>query len=181
MTQIDSYYPKSVFLQTDSSLPTALERLADAGGRLRAVLETLDDEALRSSPVGGKWSPAEVSDHLILATGLLAKVVVRACGDRSPPVMPKGELSSEGKPVSPPLVVPRTGRAREELVADLRQTVEDLERAVRRASDLGKLDRVALSHSFFGELSVLECLQMAGWHFEHHLRQLQRDFAGSVG
>lgn len=175
MTRIACYYPKSVFAHGDPLLPAATERLAIAGERLCTVLAALDDESLQERPAIGTWSPGEVSDHLILATGRLAKVVKRACEDRPPPVMPMGELGAAGKPVSPSIAEPRPGRAREELIADVRLTVGELSRAVQLAGELGKLDRMSLCHSFFGELTTLECLQMAGWHFEHHLRQLPQD------
>ncbi|MEX2536887.1 MAG: hypothetical protein WD273_14925 [Trueperaceae bacterium] len=42
------------------------------------------------------------------------------------------------------------------------------------ARESGRLDETCLVHSFFGEMTVAECLQLAAWHFQRHFRGVKR-------
>jgi uncharacterized damage-inducible protein DinB len=169
---ITSYYPKSVFTGRYPGLDEATTGLDGASEGLCSLLEKLSDDALQQRAASGKWSTAEVADHLVLVNEVLARSVSRACFDLPPVVLPQGYLSDEGKALSPAQSEPRAGRTRSELLVDVRRTAADLIEQAERAGELERLDVVGLVHSFFGEMTALECLQLAAWHTERHVRRL---------
>jgi hypothetical protein len=170
--QISDYYPKSYFTGRHPGIEGAATELGAACQRLCSLLENLSDDELQRPFAPGKWSPAEVADHLVLVNEVLAQSVAGACAGFPPIQLPKGYLSDEGKALSPPQGEPRPGRGRSELLVDVRRTASDLIAQAERAHELERLDVVGLVHSFFGEMTALECLQLAAWHTERHVRRL---------
>lgn len=172
MRAIESYCPKAILRSGRASRAEAGECLRTGTARLLGVLEAVAEETLRRPVAPGKWSLAQIADHLVLVNQLLASLIDRACLGKPAPVMAMGMLSDEGRPVAPEATLPRDGRLRAELLRDAADAERVLLDAVARAAEQGALDQACVCHGFFGELTTLECLQLAGWHVEHHLRQL---------
>lgn len=172
-SRIAEYYPKTVFSKRYPGLTEAVSGLTSASERLCGLLADLTPEDLQRPVAPGKWSPAEVADHLVLVNELFVRVIDSAqVPGSSPYLMPKGRLGEDGKAISAPEGEPRSGRAGEELSADIRRSTAALLESARHAREVGKLDEVCLVHAFFGDMSAAECVQMAAWHMGRHLRKL---------
>lgn len=170
---IADYYPKTVFSKRYPGLAEAVHGFSSATERLCELLAELSDEDLQRPLSAGKWSPAEVADHLVLANRLFTRCVASA-GDPSATIlsMSKGRLSADGKAIAPTDLEPRPGRNREELIADTRRAAESLLAEGQRARVEKRLDEPCLVQAFFGEMSALECVQLAAWHMVRHVRKL---------
>ena len=169
---ITSYFPKSVFDRRFSSVGEAAVGLDAGCEEVIARLQGLTAAELDTPRAPGKWSAAEIVDHLVLANRLFCRALGTTFAGTPPPVMPRGHLSEDGKPVAAPEAEPRAGRSRAELTADLRESTTGLVDLGKRLDAVGKADAPCLVHAFFGQLTVLECLQLAAWHMRWHLRQL---------
>jgi uncharacterized damage-inducible protein DinB len=132
----------------------------------------------------GKWSPAEVVEHVNLAYdaflqelagGAPMKVKTKAWQrvllrfTMVPKILrgggfPKGARAPrETRPESPN---PDQAAA----VASFTKRAAEFEKAVARARDSGK--RVRLTHAYFGAMTLEHSVVLLARHLEHHARQL---------
>jgi len=177
MPQISEYFDKSFLEREGSDLGTVLLSLERSKQKFLATLEGVPDEHLQLAPAEGKWSPAQIADHVVRVNQIcvvaLNLSLERAKNPTLPiPTAPKGRLSSEGKPIAPDEEQPRAGRTRAELVADLEQSVKQLEHIGPPIEAAGQLDKLARELPFFAPMTALELLRLASWHMRHHARQL---------
>ena len=177
MPQISEYFDKSFLEREGADLKTVLVSLEKSKQKFLTTLEGVPEERLQVSPAESKWSPAEVADHVVHANFFfleaLELALERAKNSSLPiPTTPKGQLSSEGKPMAPEEEAPRAGRSRAELILDLEQSVSQLEHIGPRLEAAGQLDKLARELHFFAPMTALELLRLASWHIKHHARQL---------
>lgn len=134
--------------------------------------------------VEGKWSPAEIAEHLRLTYETLAGELGGAPGIR-----PRGSWWSRMVlrfSILPGILrtgrIPGNARAPREIRPgggpfDQRTTLAALETAAAAFEDrLGARHPAAsavLTHHFFGRLSVAEAWRFAAVHTDHHRRQLE--------
>ena len=128
MPQITEYFDKSFLEREGQTLESVLESLERSKQKFLSALEQVPEDLLHHSSAEGKWSPAEVADHVSRANFFFLKALnlalERAKNPSLPiPTAPKGQLSSEGKPMAPEEESPRAGRSRAELTSDLEQSV----------------------------------------------------------
>ncbi|HUF28903.1 MAG TPA: DinB family protein [Gemmatimonadaceae bacterium] len=149
--------------------------------------------AWREPMADGKWSPAQLTVHLMLAcevqlreleTGvgprivtswwvrLLLRFTVRRrllSGDR----FPEGVRSPrEVRPGNPSEDQPTT-------IARFRDAARRLETAIEQT--MGAHPRAQLTHPYLGGLSLSEALRFNAVHVRHHLRQLEAAHPLSAG
>ena len=136
------------------------------------ALAQLDDQAFYRPIARGKWTAAEIADHIIRSQDVFAGAMAAVLADEPVLVMPKGYLSEEGQPVSPENQAPIPRRARADLSKELLSSYTQLKGLANQAAQKGQLERPCMVHAFLGELSIFEALQLSCWHIRHHRKQL---------
>jgi hypothetical protein len=136
-----------------------------------------------SNPVApGKWSPAQIADHIGVSTSVALNAIK---GDRSMgsipgifrpivralffnPTMKKGAHPEKTK--GPAVFAPsKEHPTLEESEARLHHAISALEAHVRQ---LAKDGTGTFEHGFFGKLSIADYVRYNALHMQHHERQL---------
>ncbi len=159
---------------TFQEVQASLER---ARAFLKASLEYVPDGAFHAPIAPGKWSPAEIADHVIKANHLFThalEIGLRRSTDSSLEFlkMPRGNVTDDGRAIAPSDEEPTPGREREVLDADLEESFAHLIRAAQKLDDVNGLTITCVDQSFFGPMNGHECLQLMAWHTAHHAKQL---------
>ena len=159
------------------------ERHSTAVDRYLSTAAALDDVAWRK-PIGeDKWSPAQITLHLIqtyevllqqlrtgqglkVQTGWLLRQVLRVAV--LGPILWSGKLPPGAK--APRVLLPgATDLTQEDGVARLRAVASEFEAELLARKDEAGLQ---LTHHFFGSVGALRGLKFVAIHTEHHGRQL---------
>jgi len=148
----------------------------------RVERETTDDERMRK-PAPAAWSLTEVTQHLALVTGGMLRTA-RPSG-RSAPLLDKvktslltGILRSRMKMRVPVAgIVPRTGVT----WTDARTHVLGSLDRWKAFVDGDTFDDTGFMHPLVGRLTPAQTARFLVEHFEHHMRQVDRLFAGLKG
>ncbi len=166
--EIAELYPKGFLARQGRDLSELSARLREVGAGFLSTLGELDDAAFYRPAAEGKWSPAQLADHLVRANTLFARALEQANRGEALLRMPRGRVTEDGRPISPDEEEPIPNRVRSDLEKDFRASLERLI-AVSKGADL---ERVCLEQSFFGEMTGREVLQLAAWHVRHHTKQV---------
>ena len=169
MPEISEFLPKSFLERQGITLPEVLKSLKRAGDEFTIRLE---QSALYIPVAEGKWSPAQISDHIGSANLFFAKCLDRTINGKAPMTMPKGHVTDDGRALSP-AGEPRADRTRHELLEDHLGAFEALERHGKTIENLGLLETTCVQQSFFGAMTSLEVLRLCAWHTRHHAAQIQ--------
>lgn len=172
-------------MASESSWARATEAHTAAAEGLVAAVRALPEEAWRRPVAGGKWTPAEIVQHLertydvalrelaggdgmavvtrpwqrLLLRATIVRRILRGKG------FPGGARSPrELRPESDPGV-------REEALASFREKAERFEAAAEQARRENAGARI--SHAYFGVFSVADGVLLCARHVEHHTAQLQ--------
>ena len=135
-------------------------------------------------PVAGKWSIAEILEHLTLAfqvnaTGLEKALAARQTRTRRPKAAEwlAGTLVIDAgyfpRARAPAAAVPRGSIPPERSVATLLETLSVLDATLTRAAAAFGEDRPVLNHPYFAGLSVRRWRKFHWRHVRHHVRQLR--------
>lgn len=152
---------------------------------LDSVLRTASNvpaDAWNHAPAEGKWSPAQVVEHLRMTYTTIRAELGGREGFRIRLSWLQLKLvrwrflaaiTREGRfpPGTPAVREVRPGPGpydREQLLAQLRSEGEAFEQEIRAASASGRL----LSHPFLGKLTIDEGLALVTHHLRHHEKQL---------
>lgn len=168
MPEISEFLPKGFLERQGITLPEVLNNLRQAGDEFTIRLE---QSALYIPVAQGKWSPAQISDHLCTANLFFAKCLDRTLNGKAPMTMPKGQVTDDGRALSP-AGEPRADRTRLELLEDHLGAFEALERHGKTIETLGLLETTCVHQSFFGAMTSLEVLRLCAWHTRHHTAQI---------
>jgi uncharacterized damage-inducible protein DinB len=183
--EITALLPKG-FLErqgvTFQDVQVSLER---ARAFLKASLEHVPDGAFHTPISPGKWSPAEIADHVIKANHLFAhalEIGLRRTVNPSLEIlqMPRGHVTDDGRAIAPTEEEPARGRERDALNADLEKSFAHLVHAAQHLDDVNGLRITCVDQSFFGPMNGHECLQLIAWHTAHHAKQLPTQTNGFV-
>lgn len=166
--EIAEYYPKGFLARQGGSLGEVAERLRRVGRAFLAALEPWDDADFARPLAPGKWSPAQIADHLVRANQLFARAIEGAGTSGETLRMARGRVTEDGRAIAPEEQEPIPNRIRGDLAQDFGASLERLVEAAQRADPA----LACLEHAFFGEMTVLEVLQLAAWHVRHHTKQL---------
>lgn len=131
----------------------------------------------------GKWSPAQVTEHLRLTYDVIGREAAGGAAIRIrtswwvrmilrlrylPAILARGEIP--GGAIAPRELRPGGGPFdREPLLAALRATAASAEAAITGADGRRAL---GITHHVFGRLSPAEALRFATVHNQHHTRQI---------
>ena len=123
-------------------------------------------------PAPGRWSPAQVTEHVLMVNEAVAEIVVQllAHTPRLPPPSGPGQMIG-GKRVSPERLVPGPGAAWAELAGRWHAARERLTAAAVCLEDADLSRRYA--HPFLGEIDAHDWVRMATFHTRHHRKQLE--------
>lgn len=133
----------------------------------------------------GKWSPAEVLEHVSLAYHVMSNELAGG-----PPMRIKTKawqrlllrftmvpkiMRGDGFPSgarSPKEIKPATANANQrEAIDAFKKRAADFDVAVARAQDSGR--RVRLTHAYFGAMTLVDSVTLLARHLEHHVKQMR--------
>jgi hypothetical protein len=165
-----------------SDLESALAAQRRAAADFRTAALEVSDSAWNAPRAPGKWSPAQVTDHVGIAT----KVARDAMAEKVPtgslprflrPLMRKfffdkiirnGAFPRKGK--GPPVFAPaHEPLPREQLCARIDSEANAFESDVRAMAKAGKTE---FTHGFFGRIAIADYTMFNALHFDHHREQL---------
>lgn len=123
-------------------------------------------------PAPGRWSPAQVTEHVLLVNEVVAGIAAQLLAQtpRLPPPSGPGRVIG-GKRVSPERLEPGPGTAWTDLTGRWQAACERLivVSAHLHEADLSR----RYAHPFLGEIDAHDWLRMATFHTRHHRRQLE--------
>lgn len=150
-------------------------------------IEPLSDADLYHQLTPGTWSMAEVVEHLRQVDELLLKLFRRVVTGQKPSerrvtqrlIARVGLLTGHwmiARPLfkvkAPSFVVPLSTPPRHELIAGLRQVLDDLARCEQLYSP-EQLTQLYIKHPAVGALNYYEMMLIDTYHFQRHLLQIQ--------
>ena len=161
----------------------------EAVARFTDVAEAVTRDRWAQPLAPGKWSPAELTLHLALAT----EVMLRELATGAPPrvittwwqrallrwtVRPRLLAGAPFPRVRSPREARPDGQSAEQTatIARLRARAAELEEAIDDAARTRP--RARLTHPYLGAFSLREALRFSALHVRHHLAQLERGLPG---
>jgi len=148
-----------------------------------AIVDALDEETWARSPAPGKWSPGQITEHLVLSYAAMRRELAGGVGLclrstfwrrllirwRFLPMVLGQRRLPPGAPAVREIRPPAEPRPRGLAVPDLCEQAACFEEELTQARDKGE-GRV--THPFFGRLSPPEVLRFVAVHASHHRGQL---------
>jgi hypothetical protein len=173
-----------------NELEIAIRLHDDAAGRYARSAESVAESAWARPLAEGKWSPAQVTDHLVRVFEVMVQELgggggmqVRVRGWRQQllrwtlmPRLLRGRPFPRGAPAPREIRPAPTVEPKEVLLARFRSHAEAFRTAVERAA--AQTPGQTLTHAYFGTLSLAEGVTFCARHIEHHHRQVA-DVAGT--
>jgi uncharacterized damage-inducible protein DinB len=148
-----------------------------------AVVEKLDDEVWARSPAPGKWSPGQITEHLVLSYAAMRRELAGGVGLRLrstfwrrllirwrflPAILRERRLPP-GAPAVREIRPSGEPRPRSVAAPDLREQAKHFEEELTRAREKGE---GRLTHPFLGRLDPKQALRFVAVHAAHHRGQL---------
>ena len=172
MKEIESHFPKDFLARQGTTFDELQKRLQQVADGFTATLSEVEDAGFYTPVAAGKWSPAELADHLVKADELFVRALESVLSGEEIIVMERGKVTEDGRPLSPIAEEPDPDQPRPELVQRFEETLHQLITVGSQVEDAGQLDEVCVDQSFFGPMTGLETLQLCAWHVRHHTKQL---------
>jgi hypothetical protein len=160
-----------------------IQALSDA---LRNAVDGLAPEQMDAHPLEGKWSMAEVLEHLSLTYSGTAKGLQRVLGSGKPAVTsrsPKQMLFQavtlglgylpEGRK-APKGVVPSGGKPSAELAANIFTLLQQMDNGLDECEKRFGSGKKIMDHPVMGACSVRQWRKFHLVHGMHHVKQLER-------
>lgn len=161
----------------------AMERHRAAVALYLQIAERASKNAWQTPIQAEKWTPAQVTEHLILTYqiflkqmrgeqniemiyGSLVRRVLRLL--ILPRIYRRGELPRGAQ--APNEILPVEANKTQEIA--LKQLKEAVVEFVKEASERRNEKDLRLTHHVFGKIKLIEGIELAAIHTEHHARQL---------
>lgn len=146
---------------------------------LLASVEGLTDEQLNNEVEEGRWTVAQVLDHLYLMEQGITGQIQRALADpeKSParakkPI--KRTMDRTYKVEAPEFFQPaKTFLSREEIMNRLNESRAQLFSVIKGVGDETVLERKAFKHLVFGTMDLQQWIEFVGYHERRHLEQIE--------
>ena len=168
MKQLPAYLPKAALHRVGDTLEEVIEAVDREVGSFLRALQAVPDERLHAPIATERWSPAEYADHLVRSTALYLDAIARTSDGRPTLAYEHGWLRDDGRMLTVPDAEPTPGRGRGELEVDLLAATQRLADGARGAQRAGHLSTVCMQNPFFGDMTVLEVVQLAAAHARLH-------------
>jgi hypothetical protein len=164
----------------------ALRVHGSAASAFAAAAEAVEPEAWNRPRAEGKWSPAEITDHLICAYDVLLREIGGGGGMKvrtrlwmrlllrltyKPRILRGGWFPARA-PAPREIRPSKTPPGQQDGVALFRQRAKDFDAAVQGRPE------ARLTHAYFGALAPADGVLFCARHIEHHLNQLSGRRAG---
>jgi hypothetical protein len=164
----------------------ALRAHGTAASAFAAEAEAVEPESWDRPWAEGKWSPAEITDHLICAYDVLLREIGGGGGMKvrtrlwlrlilrltyMPRILRGGWFPARA-PAPREIRPSKTPRGQQDGVALFRQRAKDFETAVRDKPE------ARVTHAYFGTLAPADGVLFCARHIEHHRNQLPGRRAG---
>lgn len=157
---------------------------------LRAARELIDAAAghlaidVLRRPRDGRWSIAEILEHLTLAftvnAAALEKALAAGAPRARPPLLKQKlgrflvvDLGYFPKAEAPAMVVPSGTVPEERSVSALQDALTLLDAVLTRVAERFGLDTLVANHPYFGGMSVRQWRKFHWRHTVHHMRQVR--------
>ena len=165
-----------------SEMQRVLGILSDAATNLSASAERIPPDAW-IAPIGdGKWSPAEILEHLNLTFDVLLRELNGGVGMAVMtkawqrillklmivPRLLRGGAFPRGAR-APRELRPRVTCAQSEAIAGFRERAAQLAAAAEKSESV---PRTRLTHAYFGTASVAKGVLLCARHIQHHQKQI---------
>jgi hypothetical protein len=165
-----------------SALDDAIAANREAAKKFVSTARTVAKEKWAAPIAPGKWSPAQIVEHVAISTEVALKAIK---GDKTVgsfprlfravpramvfnPTLKKGAFPKGMK--GPAIFAPSKEHVSlDASAARIERAVANLEAHVR---DLAKAGKDAFDHGFFGRLKVADYVRFNGLHTNHHEKQL---------
>lgn len=156
-------------------IATLIHHIEQVNEMLVQLLHSIDERNFNQSPGPGKWSIAQVADHIRLSNNSVAKALALkgTAVDRNPAErvseLKKMFLDFQTKYQSPDFIVPPKDIYDQELLLKDLQASIQLIRDRMYEDDLDEL----INHPAFGDISKFEILHFVLYHTQRHLQQIK--------
>lgn len=156
-------------------IATLIHNIEQVNEMLVQLLQSVDERNFNQSPGTGKWSIAQVADHIRLSNNSVAKALALKGKpvDRNPGErvgeLKKMFLDFQTKYQSPDFIVPSKNIYDPELLLKELQASMQLIRERMYEDDLDEL----INHPAFGDISKFEILHFVLYHTQRHVRQIK--------
>lgn len=165
------------------ALDDALVANREAAKRFLATAHAVAREKWAAPVAPGKWSPAQITEHVALSTEVALKAIK---GDPSmgsipsflrwlprklgfDPTIKKGRFPEKQR--GPAIFKPSDAHTSYDIsAARFERAIADLE---SHARELARAGTHAFEHSFFGRVAIADYVKFNALHSEHHERQLR--------
>lgn len=167
-----------------------LQDVAADRDRLWRSIEGASEEEAQRSPAEGRWSIAQMLDHLLKSERASAKLYQRKLTEAQQRQIPAetrtdSELGSldhfreqfKQPREAPPIVLPEDGRALSELRRDLEESHRKLLEVIESLSSYD-LSQLSHPHPILGDLNLYQWLLVGGQHELRHAKQIEKIRAG---
>lgn len=164
---------------------TILSGINDAIQQVAALNSSVADEAALSHPILDKWSVAEQTVHLIVATRAVGKalaapkIMLMGFGSAKEPSRNYDEMAEfyTSKLADVPAVTgfepELRGKSWEEIQEKWASSAELFEKGLKKWSEKD-MDKRLLPHPLMGKITVREMLYFTHFHIHHHRKQIVR-------
>ncbi|MDA1082562.1 MAG: DinB family protein [Gemmatimonadetes bacterium] len=164
-----------------ADLDSALKAQRTAADAFKAAAVKVPDSVWNVPRAPGKWSPAQVTDHVGVSTKVVRDAIAEKGGMGGIPrfirwlprklffdkVIAKGfPKTAKGPPAFAPAHEPKL---RPDLVARIDAELDALDAEVRAMAASGK---TTFEHTFFGRIAVADYVMFNAYHLDHHREQL---------
>jgi hypothetical protein len=151
---------------------------------INAAVDGMSDAELAQHPPG-KWSPAEILEHLSLTYSGTVRGLGKLLAAGEPKVGPDTPRQKIGRFVvltlgymprnrkAPEFTIPR-GAAPADALRTIRQNVRDMDEAISRCEQRFGATRKIGNHPILGPFNVQQWRRFHWVHARHHLRQITR-------
>jgi hypothetical protein len=167
----------------ESRIRNAINNLKESTASIVTLLEGLGDDAARSEPQGGGWSPAQVGLHVAMTNELFAGILTGRVPMSKP--APAGFVedpavfsNAPSKIKTPdPLEPPTAGVTRTDAIARLQASQGTTISALKTlAPDRASGNVIELP---IGRITLYQAAEFLGPHTTRHIAQIQRCLAGA--
>ncbi len=167
--------------------PEALRFHGSAASSFAAVAEAIEAEAWDRPLMEGKWSPAQITDHLIRTYDVLLREIAGGGGMKirtrlwmrlilrltlMPRILRTGRFPARA-PAPPEIRPGKTPPGQKSGVELFRQRASEFEAAAQGAGP-----QVPMTHAYFGAMPLADGVVFCARHLEHHRNQLSGRRAG---
>jgi len=168
------------------SIDEVYENNEAVGARLEALIDSLDQEQLDHLPNGGKWTIANIVEHVAMVENRMFRIcskLLRKAEVDNKPASGMISISDDfvGKTVeiaqikleAPEIVRPTGDRSVEESIELLKENRMHLQELKPSFEKFDSTD-YRFPHPFLGDLSAGEWLILIGGHKARHIKQIER-------